>query len=165
MRVSNDINLALDNDGDVVLVLLDLSSAFDIIDHAVPIKRLYTRFGLKSSALAYIESYLANRWQSICIKDVDISPANLDYGVLQGSVFASLLFSLFIAPTEGSIITHGLQSTIFADDTQILMYLVMRRSEQTSCLSKLYVQDCLLVSFIFWLFTLPILLAVARCFL
>ena len=146
-----------------VLVLLDFSSAFDAIDHAVPIKRLYTRFGLKSSALAHIESYLANRWQSICIKDVDISPANLDYGVLQGSVFASLLFSLFIAPTEGSIITHGLQSTIFADDTQ--MYLVMRRSEQTSCLSKLYVQDCLLVSFIFWLFTLPILLAVARCFL
>ena len=163
MRVSNDIILALDNDGDDVLVLLDFSSAFDAIDHAVPIKRLYTRFELKSSALAHIESYLANRWQSICIKDVDISPANLDYGVLQGSVFASLLFSLFIAPTEGSIITHGLQSTIFADDTQ--MYLVMRRSEQTSCLSKLYVQDCLLVSFIFWLFTLPILLAVARCFL
>ena len=163
MRVSNDIVLVLDNDGDDVLVLLDFSSAFDAIDHAVPIKRLYTRFGFKSSALAHFESYLANRWQSICIKDVDISPANLDYGVLQGSVFASLLFSLFIAPTEGSIITHGLQSTIFADDTQ--MYLVMRRSEQTSCLSKLYVQDCLLVSFIFWLFTLPILLAVARCFL
>ena len=163
MRVSNDIILALDNDGDDVLVLLDLSSTFDTIDHAVPIKRLYTRFGLKSSALAYIESYLANRWQSICIKDVDISPAYLDYGVPQGSVYGPLLFSLFIAPTEGSIITHGLQSTIFADDTQ--MYLVMRRSEQTSCLSELYVQDFLLVSFIFWLFTLPILLAVARCFL
>lgn len=163
MRVSNDMILALDNDGDDVLVLLDLSSTFDTIDHAVPIKRLYTRFGFKSSAQAYIESYLANRWQSICIKDFDISPAYLDYGVPQGSVYGPLLFSFFIAPIEGSIITHGLQSTIFADDTQ--MYLVMRRSEQTSCLSKLYVQDFLLVSFIFWLFTLPILLAVARCFL
>ena len=137
LRVSNDIIFALDNHGDDALVLLDLSSAFDTIDHAVPIKRLYTRFGLTSSALAYIESYLANRWQSIVIKDVDFSPANLDYGVPQGSVFGPLLFSLFVAPTEGSIITHGLQSMIFADDTQ--MHLVMRRSEQTSCLSTLYV--------------------------
>ena len=141
LRVSNDIILALDNHSDDVPVLLDLSSAFDTIDHAVPIKRLYTRCGLKSSALAYIESYLANRLQSIVITDIDSSPANLDYSVPQGSVLGPLLFSLFVVPTEDSIITHGLQSMIFADDTQ--MHLVMRRSEQTSCLSKLYVQDFL----------------------
>lgn len=94
LRVSNGINLALDNHGDDVLLLLDLSSAFDTIDHAVLIKRLYTRFGLKSSALAWIESYLANRSQSIVIRYVDSIPANLDYGVPQGSVLGPLLFFL-----------------------------------------------------------------------
>ena len=43
LRVSNDINLALDNHDDVVLVLLDLSSAFDTIDHNVFMNKLYTR--------------------------------------------------------------------------------------------------------------------------
>ena len=43
LRVSNDINLALDNHDDVVLVLLDLSSAFDTIDHSVFMNKLYTR--------------------------------------------------------------------------------------------------------------------------
>ncbi|KAL9987663.1 hypothetical protein ACROYT_G002007 [Oculina patagonica] len=49
LRVSNDINLALDNHDDVVLVLLNLSSAFDTIDHSVLMDRLYTRFGLRAA--------------------------------------------------------------------------------------------------------------------
>ena len=68
LRVSNDINLALKNLDKVVLVLLDLSPAFEITDHGVLIKRLRTRFGLSGSVLALIESYLANRSQSIVIK-------------------------------------------------------------------------------------------------
>ena len=47
-RVSNDINLALENHNYVVVVLLDLSSAFDIIDHGVVVERLHARFGLRS---------------------------------------------------------------------------------------------------------------------
>ena len=83
--------------------------------------------------------------------DVDSSPANLDFAVPQGAVFGPLLFSVFLAPTEDSIITQGLQSMIFADDTQ--MYLVMRRSEQTSCLSKLYVSCTFKTSYPGWLRT------------
>ena len=129
MRVSNDIILALDNDGDDVLVLLDLSSAFDTIDHAVPIKRLYTRFGLTSSALAYIESYLANRWQSIFIKDVDISPANLDYGVPRGSVFAPLLFSLFILRPLKGVSSHMACSLRYLLTTRKCTWLCGDRSK------------------------------------
>ena len=55
LRVSNDINLALDNRDDAVLVFLDLSSAFETIDHSVLMDRLYTRFGLRGTALAWIK--------------------------------------------------------------------------------------------------------------
>jgi len=143
LRVSNDINLALDNHDDVVLVLLDLSSAFDTIDHSVLMDRLYTRFGLRGTALAWIKSYLSNRSQAVVIKDVHSFSAKLTCGVPQGSVLGPLLFSLYVAPIEDIIIAHSLQSMIFADDMQ--MYLVMQRSEQSSCLSKLEfcVQDIL----------------------
>jgi len=97
--------------------------------------KLYTRFGLRGTALAWIKSYLTNRSQAVVIKDVHSFSAELTCGVPQGSVLGSLLFSLYVAPTEDIIIAHSLQSLIFADDTQ--MYLVMQRSEQSSCLSKL----------------------------
>lgn len=90
---------------------------------------------MRISALAWNESYLANRLQSTVIKDVHSSLANSLYGVPQGSVLGPLLFSLYVASIEDLIITLGLLSMIFAEDTQ--MNLVMRRSEQSSCLSKL----------------------------
>ena len=114
---------------------LDLSSAFDTIDHSVLMDRLYARFGLRGTARAWIKSYLTNRSQTVVIKDVHSFPAKLICGVPKGSVLGPLLFSVYVAPVEDIIIAHGLQSMIFADDTQ--MYLVMQRSEQSSCLSKL----------------------------
>ena len=113
----------------VVLVLLDLSSAFDTIDHSVLMDTLYTRFGLRGTALAWIKSYLTNRSQAVVIKDVHSFSAKLTCGVPQGSVLGPLLFSLYVAPIEDIIIAHSLQSMIFADDTQ--MYLVMQRSQQS----------------------------------
>lgn len=70
LRFSNDINLALHNHDNVFLVLLDSSSAFDTIVKGVLIKRLHPRFGLRISAQAWNESYLANRLQSTVIRDV-----------------------------------------------------------------------------------------------
>ena len=135
MRFSNDINLALDNHDNVFLVLLDSSTAFDTLAKGVLVKRLHTRFGLRISVLAWNEPYLANRLQSTVIRDVHSSLANSLYRVPQGSVLGPLLFSLYVASIEDLIITRGVQSMIFSEDTQ--MYLVMRRSEQSSCLSKL----------------------------
>jgi len=94
-----------------------------------------SRFGLRGTVLAWIKSYLTNRSQAVVIKDVHSFSAKLTCGVPKGSVLGPLLFSLYVAPIEDIIIAHSLQSMIFADDTQ--MYLVIQRSEQSSCLSKL----------------------------
>ena len=61
LRVHNDILCSLDQNKSVILLLLDLSAAFDTVDHAILISRLSNRFGVKGTALAWFKSYLAFR--------------------------------------------------------------------------------------------------------
>lgn len=135
LRVTNDINLALDSHNDVVLVMLDLSSAFDTIDYNILIDRLQSRYGITGTALEWITSYLTNRSQSTVINHCQSDPSLLEYGVPQGSVLGPLLFSLYVAPIEDIICAHGLQPMLYADDTQV--YLVAQRSNQSQLIDKL----------------------------
>ena len=59
--VVNDILTALDNDNIPVILLLDLSAAFDTIDHQILLSRLYSLFGIQSTALKWFESYLSDK--------------------------------------------------------------------------------------------------------
>ena len=103
LRVCNDILQAIDKGQEVVLVLLDFSSAFDTIDHKVLLDRLRIRYGFSGTVLDWFGSYLSNRTQSLKIgKDLS-SESEVRYGVLQGSVLGPLLFSLFLAPVEDVI--------------------------------------------------------------
>ena len=78
--VYNDTLLALDSRQEVVPVLLDLSSAFDTIDHDVLLDRLRSRYGIKGTALNWFRSYLTNRVQSVRIGDSSSSNRTLKYG-------------------------------------------------------------------------------------
>ena len=69
LKVSNDILRAVDQHQEVVLVLLDLSSAFDTIDHEILLDRMKSRFGFDGNALRWFKSYLENRVQSVKIED------------------------------------------------------------------------------------------------
>ena len=61
VSVHNDIMYAMDGKKAVLLVLLDLSAAFDTIDHAILLERLYVNFGIQGLALTWFQSYLNNR--------------------------------------------------------------------------------------------------------
>ena len=67
LKVHSDIMSAVDNGCVVVLVLLDLTAAFDTIDHAILLSRLRHRFGVTGAALDWLRSYLANRKQLVRI--------------------------------------------------------------------------------------------------
>ena len=67
LRITNDVLLTLDKGEEVILVLLDFSSAFDTIKHDVLLQRLSQRFGIRSKALDWIESYLSNRNHTVVI--------------------------------------------------------------------------------------------------
>ena len=127
--------MALDIHKEVILVLLHLSSAFDMIDHEILITRLADSFGIRGTALRWIKSYLYNRTQSIVIGDVQSAIPPIDCGVRQGSVLGPMLFSLYISPIEGIIQSHELQPMLYADDTQ--MYITFEKSDRSIAMDKL----------------------------
>ena len=84
----NDIAMSIDNQKSVVLVLLDLSVAFDTVDHSLLLARLSTRFGICDQALDWFRSYLSDRTQYVRIQDVSSDVHALPYGVPQGLCWA-----------------------------------------------------------------------------
>ena len=123
LRVFNDILVAIDNHRDVVLVLLDLSAAFDTIEHSVLLSRLEHRYGFDGKVLNWFRSYLIGRSQQVLIADVRSADYPLQYGVPQGSVLGPFLFPLFFAPLENVVQAHGFIVMTYADDTQLYVSL------------------------------------------
>ena len=81
-----------------LLVLLDLSAAFDTIDHNILIKRFECSFGVKGTALKWFASYLKNRTQSVKVSGFQSEKGFLQFGVPQGSVLGPVLFTTYTQP-------------------------------------------------------------------
>ena len=92
-KVKNDIHMKMDNGQVVMLVLLDLSAAFDTIDHNILLNRLEKRFGVTGDALKWFKSYLTGRTQSVIINGTESEKCPLKYGVPQGSKLGPILFN------------------------------------------------------------------------
>jgi len=92
LRVLSDLLQAVDSGDVAALVLLDLSAAFDTLDHAILCRRLRLSFGLDGSALAWFESYLHGRSQYVRRGVLRSSSLELICGVPQGSVLGHILF-------------------------------------------------------------------------
>ena len=65
IRVINDLLCAVDKDGGIILVLLDLSAAFDTIDHEKLLFLLEHTFGVTGLALQWVKSYLSDQTQTV----------------------------------------------------------------------------------------------------
>ena len=118
-----------------LVVFLDLSAAFDTIDHTILVNRLRNDYGLSGKALDWLESYLTDRYQSVHIKDNSSEYTKLNFGVPQGSVLGPLLFSYYTKPIRAIAAKHNLKIHLYADDTQL--YVSFRFSSYTEAIAAL----------------------------
>ncbi|XP_070182474.1 uncharacterized protein [Littorina saxatilis] len=119
LKVANDLLTACDSGSVSLLALLDLSAAFDTIDHDILLARLNTTFGITGTALGWFCSYLTGRTQAVVIQNRHSEDTILKYGVPQGSVLGPVLFTMYIQPLGKVIKHHNVLYHMFADDTQL----------------------------------------------
>ena len=117
--MTSDLLSDLDNGRLCLLSLLDLSAAFDSVDHATLISRLHVSFGVSCCVLQWFRSFLSDRFISVhCGSDASpFSP--IECGVPQGSVLGPLLFILYTTDVFKIVSSYDLNSHMYADDVQI----------------------------------------------
>ena len=145
LKVKTDILDAIDKKEVMCLVMLDLSAAFDTVNHHLLLNRLKYRFGVCDLALSWLESYVTNRTQCVVIQNEDghtvqSSTKSLKQGIPQGSILRPILFNLFVAPLGELCGANGVFFQGYVDDTQ--NYLSFRPisgslKNQVECITKL----------------------------
>ena len=128
LKIQNDLLLAIDKQKVTALVLLDLSAAFDTIDHRILLHRLENWFGVSGTALELLTSYLSGRAQSVTINGHCCPAEPLATGVPQGSVLGPLLFTIYTTPIAHVIHAQSISFHLYADDTQIYISFASNNS-------------------------------------
>jgi hypothetical protein len=122
IKLYSDLLLAADRGEISALCLLDMSAAFDTVDHDILIRRLENRFGISGSALGWFRSYLTDRSFEVSDGDSSSKKVQLVCSVPQGSVLGPLLFVLYIDELVDIAKSMGLEIHIYADDTQLYIH-------------------------------------------
>ena len=135
LRVYNDIVTTIGRGNGAMLVLLDLSAAFDTIDHDNLFCILEKYVGICGNALKLIKSYFSNRTQRVQIDNVLSDFANIICGVPQGSVLGPLKFCLYLLPLSAILRYHNIGYHVYADDTQL--YVSFKCKQPLEAISKL----------------------------
>ena len=122
-KVHNDLVVNVCSGRSSLLILLDLSAAFDTIDHEMLLGDLY-EIGICDSALALFRSYLSDRFQKVNINGEISDGLPLQCGVPQGSLLGPVLFTIYMSSLASLLEAHGVGYHFYADDTQFYIEVV-----------------------------------------
>ena len=115
--VFSELTSALDDGNLAVMAPLDLSAAFDCVDHDILLSRLNITYAIGNTFHSWMSSYLSDRTQSVRVDGISSRAETMHYGVPQGSVLRPLLFLSYTADLDVIVTNHGLMSHIYSDDS------------------------------------------------
>ena len=116
----NDLLIACDEKTGTIVMLLDLSAAFDTVDQKKLLSILKYEIGIIGTALKWFESFLSDRSQKVKVGDTYAVVTKLLFGVTQGSVLGPPLFNIYIRSLYSYIEQAKFEIFGFADDHQLL---------------------------------------------
>ena len=122
LKVTSDALMAAVQGEVTLLGLLDLSSAFDCVDHGIFLRRMKISFGVTDCALAWTASYLCDRCQRVHYNGVDSRTVSISCGVPQGSVLGPAYFLLYSANVFEITRRYGFLIHGYADDLQLYQH-------------------------------------------
>ena len=149
LKVTNDIFMALDKRHCVFLVLLDLSAAFDTIDHDMFLQRLATEYAITGEVVTWMRSYLVNREQNISINNTLSDKITLDFGFPQGSCIGPFGFKLYTKPLTSIAKKHNVNIHLYADDTQL--YVPFDPCNSGECVEAMKRLECCIEEIRVWM--------------
>ena len=117
IELVDKINIAVENNKSTIGIFLDLSKAFDTIDHNILLYKL-EYYGFRGIVLEWFKNYLSNRKQYVSYNSSDSQLKDIVCGVPQGSILGPLLFILYVNDITST--SKILDFLLFADDTTIL---------------------------------------------
>jgi len=116
LKVAWDIWDAMDSGKVTMMGLLDLSAAFDMVNHKILLRRLHISYGIGGSVLGWLKAFVTNWQQTVAFNGLTAPTSNFTYGVPQGSLLGPLLFITYTADVSDIINSHGLGNHAHADD-------------------------------------------------
>ena len=132
----------MDKQHATLLILLDLSAAFDTVDHQILLNRLRSDFGVSGKVLDWFASYLSNRSQKVTVDGVLSDRFGIDFGVPQGSCLGPLLFVIYSSKLFNIVNRHLPNVHAYADDTQLyLAFKPGNYANETAAVSS--IQSCI----------------------
>ena len=146
LKVQNDILRALDQGYVVIHVMLDLSAAFDTLEHEILLHRLRNKLGVSGTVLEWFRSYLADRSQQVFISGSVSSKSSLTVGVPQGSVLGPILFNVYTLPLYELARNNDSFAGFYADDSQLYIVCNVDNINQ----SFISLESCV-SNFMYWI--------------
>lgn len=120
VRFLNDVLVAIDQNRGVVVLLIDLSSAFDTVQHSILLKILRDSLHIQGKALQWFKSFLCGRTQAVLIDGVLSEGLIVTCGVPQGSVLGPILFNIYCRHIHNIFKQCGFLSSSYADDNSAM---------------------------------------------
>ena len=120
LRVTNDILNNLDNSKCTIAILLDLSAAFDTVDHDLLLEILWFDLGFRGTVYKWFKDFLFGRKQAVCINGEKSEFRENKFGVPQGSVVGPFLFNVYVRSLMKLMEDEGFMAHGYADDHQFL---------------------------------------------